>query len=211
MHCTALHCTALHCTALHCTALHCTALHYTALHYTTLHYTALHYTALHYTSLHFTTLHCTALHSLHCTSLHFTTLLCTSLHCNVLCCPLPQCDLVSKSLFYSLFPVLQNSAVNSLLTWYFTVLPSTLHCIPLSNKLYITHCYSCINIAIYLCLLREEKLFTRLYRVSDSSCHPPKNQSPRHGGSSWTLFFPSPHVWDSDFLGGGKKNQTPCK
>jgi hypothetical protein len=48
------------------------------------------------------------------------------------------------------------------------------------------------------------------YRVSDSSCHPPKNRVPDKGGVLGLCFFPSPHVWDSVFLGGGKKNRTPC-
>ena len=50
-----------------------------------------------------------------------------------------------------------------------------------------------------------------IYRVSHPSCHPPKQQSPRHGAKEKTESKNSPHVWDSVFLGGGKKDDTPCK
>ena len=39
---------------------------------------------------------------------------------------------------------------------------------------------------------------------------PQKTESQTWGEFLDSVFFPSPHVWDSVFLGGGKKNQTPC-
>ena len=47
-------------------------------------------------------------------------------------------------------------------------------------------------------------------RVSHPSCHPPKKQSPSHGGSSWTLFFFFTSCLGLCFFGGGKKDGTPC-
>ena len=44
-----------------------------------------------------------------------------------------------------------------------------------------------------------------VYRVTYPSCHPPKKQSPRPEGSSWTLFFSF-----TPCLGGGKKDKSPC-
>ena len=39
---------------------------------------------------------------------------------------------------------------------------------------------------------------------------PAKKQSPRHGGSSWTLLFFFTQCLGLCFLGGDKKDETPC-
>ena len=51
----------------------------------------------------------------------------------------------------------------------------------------------------------------RTYRVDRYSCNPPKKQSPRQGVKKKTDSKNSPHVWDSDFLGGGKNSGPPCR
>ena len=48
--------------------------------------------------------------------------------------------------------------------------------------------------ALTMAVLREVAERDEIYRVTHSSCHPPKKQSPRHGGSSWTLSHPVPEA-----------------
>ena len=95
---------------------------------------------------------------------------------------------------------------------------TSLHCY--GRKVSISHCsweQVCLNftqewqtnvvtiIALITCQCHSVKLRVQ----SESSFLPPPKESPRHGGLLALCFISSPHVWDSVFWGGGKKDDSP--